>query len=216
MENLNKKPGGLLSFLKGSQPLSYAFWGVGVIPALIIFLVMLMVLQSHKYDFGTYIIISFFVVGTHRVFAWISIIRCRKNTNNPIWGTLAIVIVIIDILYKLLFGSMYTYKMFESKNNKQKAIGTIDSCKQKISQLYDIPVEELEANTFLSYSGSERYYGIKYGNKRFKCLVYADSIVVDKSDYQKYKNKTLEELIQDKIKEKQDSLAKLNKSNIRN
>ncbi|GAA4271580.1 hypothetical protein U6A24_13420 [Aquimarina gracilis] len=208
MENLNKKPGGFLGFLKGTQPLSYAFWGVGVIPALIIFLVMLMVLQSHKYDFSTYISISFFVVGVHRFFAWISIIRCRKNTDNAIWGTLGIVIVVVDILYKLLFGAMYTYKMFGSENNKQKAIETIDSCKQKISQLYNIPVEELEGNDFLSYSGSERYYGIKYGDKRFKCFVYPDSIVINKNDYQKNKDKTLEELIKDRIKEKKDSLNK--------
>jgi len=170
--------GGLLGFLKGTQPLSTAFWLIGLIPALLLFLMMVFVLQSRTLDFKTFLLYSFLLVGVHRLFAWTSIIRCRKNTKSSLFRTLAIIVVIIDILYKVLFTGMYVNSYFEKEKDQQELVAIFEKCKQEVSKRYQIPLEELETNYKKSYSGGDIYYAVKHETDYFECYVRPDSIEI--------------------------------------
>lgn len=201
--------GGLLGFLKGSQPLSTAFWIVGVLPAVVIFLVMFFVLKSDALSFSEFLLYSFGIVGLHRVFAWISIIRCRKNTLSATWGTIAVTIVIIDVLYKTLFTAMYINSYYEREERKQELIRTIDSCKKEVSTRYNIPLSELKVNNFIHYEGNTTFYSVTHNNAYFKCYMHADSIEIKTLKLRKDSGKSLQEMINERIQQKRDSLNNL-------
>lgn len=201
--------GGLLGFLKGSQPLSTAFWIVGVLPAIVIFLVMFLVLKSHAFNFSDFLLYSFGIVGLHRLFAWISIIRCRKNTISSVWGSLAVIVVIIDILYKGLFTGMYISSYYEKEEQKQELIATVDRCKTEVSTRYSIPLSELKANNFMNYEGNTTYYGVTHNDDYYKCYVHADSIEIKTHKLRADSGRSLQDMIDERIQQKRDSLNDL-------
>lgn len=201
--------GGLSGFLKGTQPLSTAFWLIGVIPAVVIFLIMVFVLQSHTLDFRTFLLYSFLFVGVHRLFAWTSIIRCRKNSSSSLLSTLAIMVVVIDILYKLLFTGMYVNKYYEKENNKQELVAIFEQCKQEVSQRYQKPLEELETNHMESYSGGDIYYGVKHDTDYYECYLRPDSIEIRHRKISRGSSKSLANIIEEVRQEKFDSIHRV-------
>lgn len=198
--------GGLLGFLKGTQPLSTAFWIIGVLPAIVIFLFMLFVLKSHTFNFSDFLLYSFCLVGLHRLFAWFSIIRCRKNTLSSAWGSIAVVVVIVDILYKGLFTGMYVNSYYEKVDQKQELMAIVDRCKAEVSTRYDIPLSELKANNFMNYEGNNTYYGVTHDNKYFKCYVRADTIEIKTLTLRKKTGKSLQVMLDERIQYKRDSI----------
>lgn len=209
MEQAERKSpakGGLLGFLKGTQPLSTAFWIIGVLPAIVISLIMIFVLKSASFNFRDFLLYSFCLVGLHRLFAWFSIIRCRKNTFSAAWGSIAVVVVIIDILYKGLFTGMYVNSYYEKEAQKQELIVIVDRCKTEINTRYGIPLSELKANNFMNYEGINTYYGVTHNNEYFKCYVYADSIVIKTLSLRKDLGKSLHVMLEDRIQLTRDSI----------
>lgn len=170
--------GGLLGFLKGTQPLSTAFWLIGLVPAILIFLIMVFVLQSQTLNFETFLLYSFLFVGVHRLFAWTSIIRCHKNSTSSLFSTLAIIVVVVDILYKGLFTGIYVNSYYEKEKGQQELVAIFEECKQEVSKRYHKPQGELETNYKKSYSGGDIYYGVQHGTDYFECYVRPDSIEI--------------------------------------
>ncbi|MBT8184845.1 MAG: hypothetical protein KJN76_08380 [Eudoraea sp.] len=201
--------GGLKGFIKGTQPLSTAFWIVGVLPAVIIFLVMLSFLNSRSLSFSDLLLYSFAIIGIHRLFAWVSIIRCRKNTLNTIWGSLAVLVVVIDILYKTVFATIYINSYYDKQDQKQELIAIVERCKTEVSTRYNIPLSEIKANNFMSYEGNTTYYGVRHNNDYFKCYVHADTIEIKTLALKKDSGKSLQEMIDERLQEKRDSLNAL-------
>ena len=97
--------GGFMGFIRGTQSLAAAFWGVGVMPALILFFAAMATAGSDH--FLVYIIAVSVVTIIVRIFAWYSIIKCRKNTSNEAYTILALVIVGLDMAHKLLIWTVF-------------------------------------------------------------------------------------------------------------
>ena len=197
--------GGLLGFLKGTQPLSTAFWIIGVIPAIILFLILIFVIND-PLDLSDFLLYSIGLVGLHRLFAWFSIIRCRKNTARATWGSLALAVVVLDILFKGLFAGMYMSDYFEKEIQKQELFAVVNRCKSEISRRFDIPLSELKANNFMNNEGKHSYYGVTHQNEYYKCYVHPDSIEIKKLDLWSDSGESLHVMLEDRIRLKRDSI----------
>jgi len=97
--------GGFLGFLKGTQSLANAFWVVGVIPAVILAVFGMAIVGSPNYLELSILFTSTVVIA--RLFAWVSILKCSRNTSLPAFQVIAIIICVVDILHKLLVWSIF-------------------------------------------------------------------------------------------------------------
>lgn len=98
-----KYGGGFMGFIRGTQSLASAFWGVGVVPAIILLLVG--VALAGSLHFLELLLALTTVIVFARVFAWYSIFKCRKNTSSEAYTILALIVVGLDILHKAIVWS---------------------------------------------------------------------------------------------------------------
>lgn len=97
--------GGFMGFIRGTQSLAAAFWGIGVMPALILYAAVFAVASSEH--FLTYVIALTAATMIVRIFAWYSIIKCRKNVSNPLYTVLAMIVVGLDMVHKLFVWTVF-------------------------------------------------------------------------------------------------------------
>ncbi len=101
---------GFLGFWYGTWPLSFAFWIVGVLPALVILLFGLELVtgsSNARQDF----MILIFVTFVFRLFAWISIFRCKRNTKSQGFKIFVTIVTSLDILHKIFYWAMMVLMM---------------------------------------------------------------------------------------------------------
>ena len=95
--------GGFMGFIRGTQSLAAAFWGVGVMPAIILMLAAVAIAGS-PYFLELILALTIVAVLT-RVVAWYSIFKCRKNTSSEAYTIIALIVVGLDIIHKAVMWS---------------------------------------------------------------------------------------------------------------
>ena len=98
-----KYGGGFMGFMRGTQSLANAFWGVGVMPAIILLFAAAAIAGSPHF---LELILALTIVTVFvRVFAWYSIFKCRKNTSSEAYTIIALIVVGLDIIHKAVMWS---------------------------------------------------------------------------------------------------------------
>lgn len=87
-------------FLKGNQRLFDAFWLAGVFPAVIVALLGLAFVGSPHYV--EFLLTHTTLVVATRLYAWVSIFKCRHNTESKAFRYTVMALLIIDVMHKMI------------------------------------------------------------------------------------------------------------------
>ncbi|MFW2374348.1 MAG: hypothetical protein ACN4GM_14575, partial [Gammaproteobacteria bacterium] len=95
----------IIGFFKGTQSLTNAFWFIGVMPAVILYIIGMALVGSSNFVEKSTIVIS--VAAIFRFVAWFCIFRCLKNTESEAFKIIVSIVVIIDIIHKLIYWPIF-------------------------------------------------------------------------------------------------------------
>jgi hypothetical protein len=92
--------GGWRGCFDGRQSLAASFWLLGVGVSVLLTVSGRLVADALPFDaFRTVTLLTTLAIIATRVFAWYSIIKCRRNTAHPVFTALALILVSLDIVF---------------------------------------------------------------------------------------------------------------------
>ncbi len=183
----------MLKYINGKKSLSSAF-RLGVFLVLATFLILL-ILKDQGILFRSrqsFLIISLLIVVPIRLFVWISIIRCSKNSTSNAFRTIAIGLVIVDIISRMFFWGVSGFSMLEHHQIDKKYAAEFELCKNEISHKFQQPIENLYGKAHQFYNSNRPHYEIhtKSRTKTYYCFCEKNSIDIEEKVYSKWYNYT--------------------------
>ena len=150
----------MLKFLNGEKKLGEAFW----LSVTLVLLSTITVLLLEELDvfasFSSLLLATFLITIPVRLFAWVSVLRCLKNSTNSLFKGLAATLVVVDIVHKLFFWSVVGFNRLEHRSNMGAHNTRLERCKTEIAARYDQPVDNLHGEPRLDYGSGEPAYEI--------------------------------------------------------
>lgn len=177
-----------MKFLKGEKPLSDA-----VVVSLVLVLATFGIAWGLKAldvfrDFEDLLIAIFFVTIPVRLFVWTAVLRCAKNTDSGLFRTIAILVVIADILHKLFYWSVVALSVMDNQRNVALQGARFDQCKREASEKYGEPIDNLYGDARLVYGSGEPGYRVltRSRTKSYHCTIDQSGVQLTESDYVKW------------------------------
>ncbi len=178
----------MLKFLNGEKKLSEAFW-LSLTLVLLSTIAVLVLEQSDVFaSFSSLLLATFLITIPVRLFAWVSVLRCLKNSTNSVFRALAAMLVIADLLHKLFFWSVVGLNRLEHRNNIDAHNARLEQCTLEIAARYDQSIDDLHGEPELDYGSGEPAYEIhtKTRTTTYRCHVDDSGVQLSEEQYVKW------------------------------